>query len=385
MSGIYVHVPFCVRKCGYCDFYSETDAGEAATERYVDSISAEADLLLAEYPHLRTGGADTVFFGGGTPTAIGAERLVVILSSLRRLIPLSGDAEVTVEANPGTVDLESLSTLRRGGFNRLSVGVQSFHPVTLDLLGRIHGVHETRDAIRDARRAGFDNIGIDLIFGIPGQSAVEWGYDLHLAETFLPDHISAYALTPEAGTPLGAALASGALAMPDESTVAGMYGLARRTLSASGYRQYETSNFAKPGRESRHNRKYWRREEVAALGPAAHGLLFPPGESAPFGVATENPRDLAEWSRRIDGGGPPWAASVRSADDAWCEALIAGLRELDGVDLDAVAARFGPLPPGRRAAVDALVSGKKLLRDGNRLRIPESLLFIANEVLTELV
>jgi oxygen-independent coproporphyrinogen-3 oxidase len=385
MSGIYVHVPFCVRKCGYCDFYSEAGAGEEAMDRFVDHVSAEAERLLAGFPHLRETAADTVFFGGGTPTAIGAERLLVILSSLRRLFPLAGDAEVTVEANPGTVGLESLSTLRRGGVNRLSLGVQSFHPVTLDLLGRIHGTPEIRDAIRDARRAGFDNLAIDLIFGIPGQGAVEWGYDLHLAETFLPDHISAYALTPEAGTPLAAALASGALSMPDESTIAGMYDLARRTLATAGYRQYETSNFARPGRESRHNRKYWRREEVAALGPAAHGLLFPPGESAPFGVATENPRDLAGWARRLDDGAPPWTASARSADDAWCEALIAGLRELDGIDLAALAARFGAIPPARLAAIDALVSGKKLLRDGSRLRIPEPLLFLANEVLAELV
>jgi oxygen-independent coproporphyrinogen-3 oxidase len=385
MSGIYVHVPFCVRKCGYCDFYSESDAGDAAMDRYVDRVAAEADRLLAGYPHLRETIADTVFFGGGTPTALGAERLLVLLSSLRRLFPLSGDAEVTVEANPGTVDLESLSTLRRGGFNRISLGVQSFHPVTLDLLGRIHGVPEIRDAIRDARRAGFDNLGLDLMFGIPGQTAVEWGYDLHLAETFLPDHISTYALTPEGGTPLAAALASGALAMPEESTVAELYDLARRTLSASGYRQYETSNFARPGRASRHNLKYWRREEVVALGPAAHGLLFPPGAIAPYGVATENPRDLAEWMRRIEAGAPPWSESVRSADDAWCEALIAGLRELDGVDLGAIAARSGPIPPARQAAVDRLVAGKKLLRDGDRVKVPEELLFLANEVLAELV
>lgn len=385
MSGIYVHVPFCVRKCGYCDFYSEAGSPDSEKDRFVDLLAREADLLLAAHPHLADAEADTVFFGGGTPTALGAERLVVLLSSLRRRFPLSADAEVTVEANPGTVELESLATLRRGGFNRLSLGVQSFHPVTLDLLGRIHGVAEIRSAFRDARRAGFDNIGIDLIFGIPGQTPVEWGYDLHLAETFLPDHVSTYALTPEEGTPLAAALASGALRAPDDSTVAEMYDLARRTLAASGYRQYETSNFARPGRESRHNRKYWRREEVAALGPAAHGLLFPPGAAGRFGIATESPRSLAEWGSRIAAGRPPWAETARDADDAWTEALIAGLRELEGVDLDAVARRFGPIPPARQDGVDALVASGKLHRDGSRLRIPGSLLFLANEVLSGLV
>jgi oxygen-independent coproporphyrinogen-3 oxidase len=385
MSGIYIHVPFCVRKCGYCDFYSEAGGDDAAMDRYVDLLASEADRLLAAFPHLGETEADTVYFGGGTPTALGFDRLDVLLASLRRRFPLSGDAEVTVEANPGTVTPEGLAALRRGGFNRLSLGVQSFHPVTLDLLGRIHGVTEIREAIRDARRAGFDNVGIDLIFGIPGQTVVEWGYDLHLAATFLPEHVSTYALTPEPETPLGEAIAAGTLAMPDDSTVAEMYELAHRTLSASGYARYETSNFARPGRESRHNRKYWRREEVAGLGPAAHGLLFPPGGKAPFGIATENPRDTAEWGARIDSGNTPWAETARDADVAWSEALIAGLRETVGVDPCDLARRNGPIPEARLAAIDRLVVSGKLERVGDRLRIPPDLSFLANEVLAELV
>lgn len=383
MAGIYVHVPFCVRKCGYCDFYSVADATGADRDRFVELLAREAEALREAFPHLAAPGADTVYFGGGTPTALGADRLAVLLASLRRLFPVVDGAEITVEANPGTVDLETLVALRRAGFNRLSLGVQSFHPVTLDILGRIHGVPEIRDAIRDARRAGFDNIGIDLIFGVPGQTAVEWGYDLHLAQTFLPEHVSAYALTPEAGTPLAASLESGALALPDEEAFAEMYGQARRVLAAAGYRQYETSNFARPGRESRHNRKYWRREEVAGLGPAAHGLLYPPG--SPFGVATENPRDLAEWGVQAGSGAAPRAAAPRGAEDAWTEALVAGLRELPGVDLDGIAARFGPPPPGRAKAIEEMVASGTLNREGSRVRIPERYLFLANELLSGLV
>ncbi len=385
MSGIYVHVPFCVRKCGYCDFYSEAGSGEPEMDRYVGLLAAEADRLLSAFPHLGETAADTLYFGGGTPTALGAERLVSLLASLRRRFPISADCEVTVEANPGTVTVDGLAALRRGGFNRISLGVQSFHPVTLDLLGRIHGVPEIRDAIRDARRAGFENVGIDLIFGIPGQTVVEWGYDLHLAATFLPEHLSAYALTPETETPLGKALAAGTLTMPDDETVAEMYELAHRTLTASGYRHYETSNFAKPGRESRHNRKYWRREEVPGLGPAAHGLLFPPDGTAPFGIATENPPDLAEWARLIESGRPPGAETIRDADSAWSEALIAGLRETDGVDPADLAHRLGPIPTERIAAIDRLVAVGKLLRENGRFRIPDALSFLANEVLAELV
>jgi oxygen-independent coproporphyrinogen-3 oxidase len=385
MSGIYVHVPFCVRKCGYCDFYSEAGCTEAEMDRYVDLLLREADLVPGAWPHLCLVPTDTVYFGGGTPTLLGADRLVVLLASLRRRFLLTPDHEVTVEANPGTVTLELLTALRRGGFNRLSLGVQSFHPVTLDLLGRIHGVPEIRDAIRDARRAGFDNVGIDLIFGIPGQTAVEWGYDLQLAATFLPEHVSVYALTPEPGTPLGKALEDGTLSMPADEAVAEMYDQARRTLSAAGYRHYETSNFAKPGRESRHNRKYWRRLEVAALGPGAHGLLFPPNGGVSHGIATENPRDIAEWGARIDAGAAPCDKTVRDADMAWTEALIAGLREQGGVDTADIARRHGPIPDARRAAVDRLVAGGKLACRDGRLSIPDSLLFLANEVLSELV
>ncbi|HEY3488963.1 MAG TPA: radical SAM family heme chaperone HemW [Candidatus Deferrimicrobiaceae bacterium] len=385
MFGIYVHVPFCLRKCGYCDFYSEAGCGEPEMDRYVDRLLREAELLCSAYPHLKDSAADTIFFGGGTPTALGADRLLVLLASLRRTFRVTGSAEVTVEANPGTVTLESLTVLRRGGFNRLSLGVQSFHPETLELLGRIHGAGEIRDAIRDARRAGIRNVGIDLIFGIPSQTVVEWGYDLHMAETFLPEHLSAYALTPEAGTPLGDALAAGALTMPDETTIAEMYELARRTLSTAGYVQYETSNFARPGRESRHNRKYWRRDEVAALGPAAHGLLFPPGGRAPYGIATESPRSTADWGRNIDADKAPWRETVRSADDAWVEALIAGLREIEGVDLSEIIRRDGPMPAAQRNAVDRLVAAGKLHRDVDRIRIPENMLFLANELLADLV
>jgi oxygen-independent coproporphyrinogen-3 oxidase len=385
MSGIYVHVPFCVRKCAYCDFHSEPGCDDGAFDRYAARLSREAGLLVDAFPHLADGPADTVFFGGGTPTVLGSGRLLGLLEAVRERFPVSADAEITVEANPGTVTPESLADLRRGGFNRLSLGVQSFHPVTLDLLGRIHGVAEIREAIRDARRAGFGNVGIDLIFGVPGQTAVEWGYDLHLAGMFLPDHVSAYALTPEPGTPLAAAIDAGTLPTPDEATVAEMYAMARRALGAAGYVHYETSNFARPGRESRHNRKYWRREEVAALGPAAHGLLFPPGGEAPFGVATENPRDTAAWGAAIDLGAAPWTATGRTASDAWTEALIAGLRECDGVDLAELALRNGPPPPEVAEAIARLGESGKLVRENGRLRIPEALFFLANEVLAELV
>jgi putative oxygen-independent coproporphyrinogen III oxidase len=267
MRGIYVHVPFCVRKCGYCDFYSVAD-GEEARDGFPALVEWEMDLLLRTYPGEADVPADTVYFGGGTPTALGAGRLVRLLAAIRSRFPVTDDAEITTEANPGTVTGGDFARLRKGGFNRVSLGVQSFRPETLAALGRIHSVEDVRTAYRDARKEGFASVGIDLIFGNPAQGEAEWQEDLDLAVTFLPDHVSAYALTPEPGTPLHAAIRGGGIALPDDDTVARMYTAARETLGSAGYRHYEISNFARPGKECRHNLKYWRRDGYLGLGPA---------------------------------------------------------------------------------------------------------------------
>lgn len=382
MPGIYVHVPFCVRKCAYCDFYSVAGS-DAEKEAYASLLPREADLLLDAFPHLR-GPADTLFFGGGTPTVLGAERLCALLASVAERFPLAGDAEVTAEANPGTVDGPSLLALRRGGFNRVSLGVQSFHADTLAFLGRIHGGADGRDAIRDARRAGFDNVGIDLIFALPGQTVREWNADLERALLFLPDHISAYAYTPADGTPMGDAVASGELSLPSDDAAAEMYAMTREKLAREGYDQYEISNFSLPGKACRHNGKYWAREEVAALGPAAHGLLFTKG--APHGARPVGMASLERWGRAVEKGRHPWEGfpDILSADDAWRESLVAGLRRTAGVDLAEVEKRNGPPRPELGEAVERLVSSGKLARSGDRVRIPEEFLFVSNEVLRHL-
>ncbi|MBF8258574.1 MAG: coproporphyrinogen III oxidase, partial [Actinobacteria bacterium] len=270
MRGIYVHIPFCVRKCSYCDFYSV--AGDrAAIEDFLGLLVREMDLFAGKFPGEAAVLADTVFFGGGTPTVLGADALCGILAALKERFPIEPDAEVTTEANPGTVSAEDFLTLRAGGFNRVSIGVQSFNKATLETLGRIHGVEEVRAAHRDARHAGFSSIGMDLIFGIPGQEAADWAADLDMAVTFLPAHISAYALAPEPGTPIHGAIGRGEMRMPTDEAVADMYEETRRLLSRAGYRHYEISNFARPGSECRHNLKYWRRQGYLGLGPSAHG------------------------------------------------------------------------------------------------------------------
>lgn len=384
MRGIYIHVPFCVRKCSYCDFYSLT-ASSRATGEFLDLLVKEMDLFRERYPEEAAAAVDTVYFGGGTPTVIAPGALCGLLAAIRNRFPLIPGAEITIEANPGTVRARGLRTLRTGGFNRLSVGVQSFSPATLLTLGRIHDAGDIRRTYRDARAAGFDSLGIDLIFGIPGQSGADWEEDLEQTVTILPDHVSAYALAPEPGTPLQKALSQGELRMPTDEEVAESYGTARRALVNAGYRQYEISNFARPGHESRHNVKYWKRIGYTGFGPSAHGLLFPPGR-APHGLRTANPPSLAEYRKGIREGRLPWAHTrVCGTEDAWKEALIFGLRMTEGVDLAEIETISGtPLPDPLREAVIELVDGGKLLWQEDRLRLPGELLFVSSEVLQRL-
>jgi oxygen-independent coproporphyrinogen-3 oxidase len=384
MRGIYVHIPFCVKKCSYCDFYSVVGDRRAIGE-FCALLVREMDLFREKFPGEAAAPADTVFFGGGTPTVLGAEALCGLLSALRERFPIAEDAEVTTEANPGTVTADDFHALRSGGFNRVSIGVQSFTPRTLQTLGRIHGVEEVRAAHRDARRAGFSSIGMDLIFGIPGQEIADWADDLDRTVNFLPAHVSAYALSPEPGTPIHGAIGRGELRMPPDDVVAQMYEETRSALSRSGYRQYEISNFARPGAECRHNMKYWRREGTTGLGPSAHGLLFP-SDNASLGVRTANPPSLADYRRRIEEGHLPWEnVHLCNPEDAWKEFLIAGLRMLEGIDLKGIEQQVGPPPESLRRAVESLLRAGRLQEEGSRLRLPAGLLFVSNEVLQALV
>jgi oxygen-independent coproporphyrinogen-3 oxidase len=383
VRGIYLHIPFCLRKCAYCDFYS-VEAEEAAMREFGELVLIETDLLRVRFPEDAAAAADTVYFGGGTPTVLPPEALCGLLDAIRERFPVERDAEITVEANPGTVSVKELSALRKGGFNRLSIGVQSFTPATLRTLGRVHGAEDARRTVRDARSAGFDSLGIDLIFGIPGQRTGQWEADLERTVAVLPAHISAYALAPEPGTPIHAAIQRRDLFMPPDDTVAEMYETARRILSAAGYRQYEISNFARPGHESRHNAKYWRREGYTGLGPSAHSLLFPPGR-APCGLRAATPPSLEEYRRRIREGRLPWTVEQECRyEDAWKESLIFGLRMTDGVDLEDLSGTLGAPPNPLRDAVNEMVAGGTLLEEGGRLHLPGELLFVSNEVLQRL-
>ena len=263
--GLYIHIPFCKAKCAYCDFYSlahseeKMDAYMAALLRHLEEVAPRAAGMQV----------DTVYFGGGTPSYLGTARLCRILQTVLRRYGVARDAEITLEANPDSAgDWKELRKLRRAGFNRLSLGVQSTDDALLRRIGRVHTYEQVQQAVMAARKAKFTNLSLDLIYGLPGQTMEDWQRTLADAVALGPEHLSCYGLKLEEGTPLWQQRQT--LTLPDDDAQADMYLYTVAALGEMGYEQYEISNFAKSGKESRHNLKYWRMEEYAGFGPGAH-------------------------------------------------------------------------------------------------------------------
>ena len=263
--GLYIHIPFCKAKCAYCDFYSL-----AHSEEKMDSYTAALLRHLEEVAPRAAGmQVDTVYFGGGTPSYLGTARLIRILQTVQRRYDVTRDAEITLEANPDSAgDWWALRRLRRAGFNRLSLGVQSTDDELLRRIGRVHTCEQVQQAVTAARKAKLTNLSLDLIYGLPGQTMEDWQRTLADAVALGPEHLSCYGLKLEEGTPLWQQRQ--ALTLPDDDAQADMYLYTVAALSEAGYGQYEISNFARAGRESRHNLKYWRMQEYAGFGPGAH-------------------------------------------------------------------------------------------------------------------
>mgnify|MGYP001183598716 CR=1 FL=1 len=326
--GLYIHIPFCLSKCGYCGFYSVTDQS-----RLPDLT--EALLREADFHQGRWEGFDTVYIGGGTPSLLPPRDLGRLLEGIRIRLAILPDPEVTVEVNPGDLDGPLLRELRRLGVNRLSIGCQSFDDGTLALLGRRHTAREALEAVRMARQAGFPRIGFDLIYGIPGQSLSGWLSALETAIGLEPDHLSCYQLTVEAGTPLEQRRREGKLVFPQEDLQADFFLRTSERLEDAGYRHYEVSNFSRgPDAESRHNRKYWDHTPYLGLGPSAHS----------FDGATRfwNVRSVEDYLGHIGRGTSPAAASERlTPAQSRLEALMLGFRTRRGIDLEAFKSRHG--------------------------------------------
>ena len=262
--GIYIHVPFCRSKCHYCDFYSLAGQDEYLQEAYMKAVCAHVREAGSQAPNHRV---DTIYFGGGTPTMLGADALATILNTVRKSFPVAPDAEITFEANPDSVDLKLLKRLRSEGFTRVSLGIQCDDDKILRMLGRPHSFADAMDAVEKIRKAGFKNLSVDLMYGLPGQNLLSWRKTLQNVSKLKPEHISCYGLKLEEGTPLHTHRHNYDLA--DDDTQADMYLSAIEILRDKGFRQYEISNFCRKGQLSRHNMKYWTGGEYLGFGPDA--------------------------------------------------------------------------------------------------------------------
>lgn len=334
---LYIHLPFCRQKCRYCDFPSWAGCGELMPS-YVDALLAEAAFQSRKYGRLAM---ETVFIGGGTPSLLPPDLLDRLLTGLRRLFELPAGIEFTSEANPGTLTDEWLSVAVPGGVNRLSLGMQAYQPDMLTMLGRIHDFSQVEASVVIARQSGIENINLDLMFGLPGQTASMWRETLEAALSLHPEHLSCYGLIPEDGTPLKADLDAGRLALPPEDAERAMYDDTLQILSAHGYEQYEISNFAQPGHACRHNLGYWRQVPYLGLGASAASCLSDDDASNAYSRYA-NPADLhdyldmvkkADWSKRI--------CTRVSFADARFETMMLGLRTTQGVSEAAFLDRHG--------------------------------------------
>lgn len=323
---------------------------------------------------------DTVFIGGGTPTVLSERELAQLLEGLHRHFPLPAGLEFTVEANPGTLSPAKLETLRRGGVNRLSIGAQAYQDHHLERLGRLHRFRHVVESVREARKAGFDNINLDLMFALPHQTLAEWEETLEAALSLEPEHLSCYSLIIEEGTPFGRLWAQGLLPVVDEELEAAMFQLAMERLQAAGYRHYEVSNFARPGRECRHNLIYWTNGQWLGLGPGAHSQWK--------GRRFANWRLPARYAKSLleEGSLPVETSEFLTLHVQMEDELILGLRLREGISLSRFAARFGRTvwEVFGRALERAMGLGL-LETDGDRLRLTDRGLMVANAVFVELV
>ncbi len=318
--GIYVHVPFCLTRCGYCDFNAYAGLDHLAP-RYLRALVAEASLAA---PSWDGSSVASVFLGGGTPTMQTPADLRSLLAHLREVFEVDADAEITTEANPDTVDEASLAALLEAGYDRLSMGAQSFDPAVLAALERIHQPESVRAAFAAARRAGYANVNLDLIYGARGETLDSWETTLRETMTLAPEHVSAYALTIEPATPLGRAVASGDAPEPDPDLQADMFALACEILGEAGYRHYEVSNWAKPGFECRHNLGYWERRPYLGLGAGSHSYR----EDHRWW----NTRPPEEYMARVERGELPIGGEERlEPSDAYLEEVFLKLRILEGI------------------------------------------------------
>jgi oxygen-independent coproporphyrinogen-3 oxidase len=358
-AGLYIHIPFCLKKCPYCDFYSVTDP--SLQPLFLDALISEMHMIG------KTGTVfDTLYIGGGTPSVLDSAVLEKIIDTARQCFDILSDAEITMEVNPGTVTLKQLKNYRQTGVNRINIGIQSFNPEHLGFLGRIHSARNAETAVKWAQKAGYENIGLDLIYGIPGQSNTSWLKDLQTAMEFQPRHLSCYMLSYEPGTPMHSDLQNQTFTPLPEQRVCELYETTVAFLSTHHYGQYETSNFARkavdssgiksaPTHASRHNMKYWNFAPYIGLGPSAHSFI----DQKRFW----NHSSVKKYIRELAAGRLPRAGKESlTQEQQWIEAVYLALRQTKGIGVDTLEKKFGVNFIAKYAGIIAGLEEKELIK-----------------------
>lgn len=376
MAGIYVHIPFCKSRCIYCDFFSTTSLTER--DRYVAAIKKELELRINYLPSNTE--IETIYFGGGTPSMLSASQLCDILKHIKHIYQVSNDAEITAEGNPDDLNEDFLRSIREGGFNRLSMGIQTFNDRRLEFLCRRHTAEIAKRSIENARKVGFDNISIDLMYGFPNESLEDWNSDIDQALLLAPEHISAYSLMYEEGTQLYKMLESGRIEEIDEDISVAMYNLLIERLRSSGYEHYEISNWGKPSMHSRHNSSYWEGIPYLGVGAGAHSF---DGNSRQW-----NPNSLEEYLEGITSHNPIIEKEVLTPNQRFNEMVMTGLRTAKGINLKRLETLLGEhrLEYCIKNARPHIEAGRLELCDNtNSMRLTRNGLFVSDDIMSDLM
>ncbi len=372
MAGIYIHIPFCKQRCRYCAFYSTTQHG--LMDEYVATLCKE----LSARRYYIIGKVETIYLGGGTPSMLSHKHLQQIIECIYENYDIATETEITIEANPDDLSPEYLSGLKALLFNRISIGVQSFDDYLLQQLGRRHTATKAREAVANARAAGFENISIDLMFALPGSTAASWQHDLESAISLHPAHISAYNLTYEEDTPLYQSLQQGNLSALSEEENLQQFEQLIEQLTQAGYRHYEISNFARPGYESRHNSSYWHDIHYLGCGAAAHSYN---GVSRQWNIS-----DINKYIETTNNNDTLFEIEYLSKADRYNDAILTRLRTSDGLPLNYFYEKFGPeFIEHLNSTADKYIKNGTLQKQDGRISLTRKGIFISDAIIRDLI
>ncbi|MBE6298699.1 MAG: radical SAM family heme chaperone HemW [Bacteroidales bacterium] len=373
MAGLYIHIPFCKQRCNYCAFYSSTLYN--MREEYVAALTKEL-FLRKDYAHGKA--IETIYFGGGTPSTLSIEQLQRICSTIYSAYPVANSPEVTIECNPDDLTPEFLEALRPLPFNRISMGVQSFNDAQLQRLGRRHTAEGARTAVGNARKAGYTNISIDLMFALPGSTPQQWLEDLDSAIALKPQHLSAYNLMYEEGTPLYRALCNGSITELSEEENLEQFRMLIESMKKAGYRHYEISNFALPGYESRHNSNYWNDTPYIGCGAAAHSYN---GTEREWNIA-----DIKEYIKGIESGNRKFEIEHLSEEERYNDTILTRLRTAEGLPLEWMRDNFSDkLNSYMLRTIEKEIALGNLQENNRQVSLTEKGIFISDAVIRELI